>query len=221
MPKILVIEDDVEHRALIRERFRDAYEIIESGDAASALALALEHRPDCVLLDLGLPEYSGFEVCQTLTSLSTTRLIPILVITARPAEEYQEFCLNLGAADYFQKPLDFVRLRACVDSILEHGPKERRNEPRIRMQVTLRLSGQDAEQKDFSVLTATEDVSRNGFLASCGAPLKQGSVVEVYLKGKGERFVGLARLVHAEWEGMPWAKHGFQFLEGPDHWVLQ
>ena len=221
MSKILLVEDDKFTRQLLRERFEDTYEIIETGDAKEALALALQHKPDCILLDLTLPGFSGFELCQTLASLNATRLTPIFIITAKPAKEYKESCLNLGAADYFEKPVDFARLRACLDAVIKSKPTERRSQPRVGMAVILGLTGEDASGKRFEALTASDDVSAGGFLASCAVSLKTGSIVEVHLAGKQQRYVGRARVVRVEWPDTPWQRYGFQFVENPPYWILQ
>ena len=69
MAKLLVVDDEESMRRLVRLNLADTYEIVETGEPEQALALALEHKPDAVLLDLRMPKYSGFELCKTLTSL--------------------------------------------------------------------------------------------------------------------------------------------------------
>src|SRR2546426_2935264 len=104
-------------RGLMRERLEDAYKIIDTGNPEEALSLALQSKPDCILLDLMMPEFSGFELCQTLASLSFTRLIPIFVITGEPAARYKDSCMNLGAKEYFEKPLNFGQLRSRLAAV--------------------------------------------------------------------------------------------------------
>lgn len=220
MARILVVEDDKVMRELLCEHLADSYEIIETGDATKALALALQHKPDGILLDLMLPEFSGFELCQTFASLSFTRLTPIFVITSKPATEYRDFCLNLGAAEYIEKPVDFARLKMLLDAVLDSKPGERRGEPRVRLSVILKLKGTSTEGKPFEVLTAADDLSVNGFLASCSTPLVLDAVVEVFLRGEKEKFVGRARVMRQEWAGMPWQRYGFRFVQKPQHWIL-
>lgn len=220
MARILVVEDDKVMRELLREHLKDAFEVIETGDASEALALALQHKPDGILLDLMLPEFSGFELCQTFASLSQTRLTPIFVITSKPAAEYKEFCLNLGAAEYIEKPVDFARLKMLLDAALDTKPLERRSERRVYLHVILKLKGTDAEGRPFEILTAADDVSASGFQASCSAPLGTGSVVDVFLKTGPDRHVGRASVVRTEWDGMPWQRYGFQFIDKPSQWIL-
>ena len=220
MPRILCVEDDQTMRELLREHLQDAYEIIETSDASEAIALALQHKPDCILLDLMLPESSGFELCQILSFLNVTQLIPILVITGQPAEDYKEFCLNFGATDYFQKPVDLTGLRRRVDSAVGRKPPERRSETRVRLSVALKLSGLDVSGKKFEALTATDDVSASGFSTSCMVPLAKDALVEVFMRGAGERYSGRARVARIEWRDTSWQRYGFQFIEKSNQWVL-
>ncbi len=61
MPKLLIIDDDESLRKVLRFRLKDSYDILDSSSAEEALTLALQHKPDAILLDLMMPRYSGFE----------------------------------------------------------------------------------------------------------------------------------------------------------------
>lgn len=221
MQRILVVEDDLATRKLIRQRLGDSYEIIDTGDATEALGLALANKPDCILLDLMMPRFSGLELCQTFASVSNTQTVPIFVITGRAAAEHREFCLNLGARDFFEKPIDFVRLKERLDA-LSHSPiRERRSEPRIRLKVILKLVGVSNNGKEFDLLTSTEDVSAHGFLCRCSIPIEKDSLVDVYLISRSkESLVGQAKLRHVQWPGLAWQTCGFELVEKHGTWVL-
>src|SRR5438874_518255 len=75
MNTLLVVDDDEAMRRLIRLSLADSYKVIGTGEPEHALALALEHKPDAILLDLRMPKYSGFELCQTFTSFSSAQMI--------------------------------------------------------------------------------------------------------------------------------------------------
>src|SRR6202142_3830762 len=111
MPKVLIVDDDESMRGLLRMRLADSFEVIETGNPERALGLALEHKPDAILLDLMMPKFSGFELCQSFRSLSYTSTIPILVITGETEAKYKDHCANLGAVAYFEKPLKLDELR--------------------------------------------------------------------------------------------------------------
>ena len=221
MKRLLLVEDDATMRKLIKERLGDTYEVIETGEPTEALGLALETKPDCVLLDLMMPRFSGLELCQTLASVSKTQQIPIFVITGRSAADHREYCLNLGARDFFEKPLDFAKLKASIQSVLNQTQAERRSEPRIRLKVILKLTGVSKNGKQFELLTATDDVSMHGFLCRCALQLEPDTVVELSLISRtGESRVGKAMLRHVQWPGLAWQACGFQIIEKSGTWVL-
>jgi len=222
VPLILIVDDDEAMRGLMRERLEDAYKIIDTGNPEEALSLALQSKPDCILLDLMMPEFSGFELCQTLASLSFTRLIPIFVITGEPAARYKDSCMNLGAKEYFEKPLNFGQLRSRLAAVLESKQHERRAEVRVRLRALLKLRGTDTSGRKFELLTTTDDVSASGFLCGCHALLERDAIVEVWLRSGGvELQVGRARMVRVEWPNTAWQRHGFRFVEKPHDWILR
>src|SRR5690349_18347702 len=65
MDKILLVDDDDAMRGMLKMRLSDAYEMIDTGDPVQALELALQHKPRAILLDLMMPDCSGFELCQS------------------------------------------------------------------------------------------------------------------------------------------------------------
>jgi len=222
LPKVLVVDDDETVRRMLRMRLADTYEIVDTGDPEQAVALTLEHKPDAVLMDLMMPGFSGFELCQTLHTLSYTSRIPIFVVTGESGTKYKEHCASLGAKGFFQKPIDFAALKATLATEMRTKLPERRKHKRVQMRVLLRLRGVGADGKTFEQLTTTENISAGGFLANCTATLVKGTPVEVFLTAGGqERFAGRAQAVRKESPGSPWQRYGFQFLETTSDWVLQ
>jgi len=221
MSKLLVVDDDDSMRNLLRARLNGLYEVIDTGDPEQALALALEHKPDAVLLDLMMPRFSGYELCQSLRSMSYTSRIPVFIITGKGGAEAKEHCRNLGATGYFEKPVDFQYLKQRVSEEIQTHRPERRAHVRVRMRVPLTLKGKDEAGNAFMESTATENVSASGFLCNCRVPLAKGAKIEVYLTSGSERFVGRARVVRQESSGVPWQRYGFHFDEKTADWVLQ
>ena len=221
MPKVLIVDDDEAVRGLLCMRLSDTYQIVETGDPEQALALALEHKPDAILLDLMMPGFSGFELCQSFHSLSYTARIPIFVITGEAGVKYKEHCESLGARGYFQKPVDFAALKIAISQELKGKQPERRAHKRLQMRIMLKLRGTDGNGKKFEESTTTENVSSAGFLCNCSASLIKASPVEVFTTSAGqERFAGRAQAVRRESPGSPWQRYGFQFLETSSDWVL-
>jgi len=221
MPKILVVDDDEAVRKMLRLRLADTYEVVDTGNPEQAVALTLEQKPDAILMDLMMPGFSGFELCQSLHTLSYTSRIPIFVVTGESGTKYKEHCASLGAKGFFQKPIDFTALRATLAEEMRSKLPERRKHKRVQMRVLLRLHGIDAAGKTFEQLTTTENISAGGFLANCAATLVKGTPVEVFLTTAGqERLAGRAQAVRKESPGSPWQRYGFEFLETTADWVL-
>jgi response regulator RpfG family c-di-GMP phosphodiesterase len=221
MAKLLVVDDEESMRSLLRLNLADIYEIVDTGEPEQALALALEHKPDAVLLDLRMPKYSGFELCKTLTSFSSTQLIPVIVISGEAGSKTKELCRDLGVAAYFEKPVDFDLLRVRLAEFVERKRKERRREVRVHLAVPLRLCGNDVDGNTFDVVTMTENVSLSGFLCSSSVKLAVGSVVDVFLTNTAAEEVGKARIVRLDAQHPGYPKYGCRFVQKVGTWVLQ
>jgi len=221
MSKILIVDDDESIRRLLRLNLADLYEVFDTGKPEEALALALEHKPDAVLLDLRMPGYSGFELCKTLTSFSATQLIPVFVISGEGGAKTKEFCRELGAAAYFEKPVNFESLRETLAQALGTRRLERRNESRVGLRVPLKLGGTDANSNSFSLPTTTENVSSIGFICACAVVLTVDTVLDVYLLAAEQELVGKARVVRAEWPGTQYPRYGLRFTEIVGTWILK
>jgi response regulator RpfG family c-di-GMP phosphodiesterase len=219
--RLLVVDDEEAMRKLVRLNLGDTYEIVDTGEPEQALALALEHKPDAILLDLRMPKYSGFELCQTFTSFSSTQLIPVFVISGEAGSKTKDFCRDLGVAAYFEKPVNFDDLRARLEEFLATRRIERRSEVRVRLRVPLKLRGTTASGKPFSAMTMTENVSLSGFLCACAEDLAVDSVVDVFLLSSGEQAAGKARIVRSEFTDTEYPRYGCRFVEKTGNWVLQ
>ncbi len=222
MEKILIVDDDDALRGMMKMRLADSYQIIDTGNPVQALELALGHRPRAILLDLMMPDCSGFELCQSFHNLSYTARIPIFVVTGESAGKYRDYMATLGAAGYFEKPIDFTKLKARLEAELQTRPSERRAHVRVRMHITLKLKGMDAGQRSFEQLTTTENVSAGGFLCTLPLALAEDATLQVFMSGAGhDRYVGSARIVRTEAPNTPWQRYAFTFIERTSEWILQ
>ncbi|MGB2670734.1 MAG: response regulator [Candidatus Acidiferrum sp.] len=220
MEKLLIVDDDEAIRRLIRLEFRDAYEIIDSGEPEQGLALALEHKPDAILLDLRMPNYSGYELLQTFTAFSHTQKIPVIVVSGEAGAHIKEQCKQLGAFAYFEKPIDFDGLRTCLSQLNKTRRFTPRSEVRVRLRVPLKLVHTDSAGKKVEQETITENVSLSGFLCASTAELDDGSIVEVHLTIPVPRYVGKAKVIHSDTKSAALRRYGFRFLEKTGPWVL-
>lgn len=115
MDVLLVEDDDTIAEPLVRGLERQGFSVRRAADGSSALAEVGARRPDIVLLDLGLPDIDGYEVCRRIRLDST---LPIIVVTARGDEIDRVLGLELGADDYMVKPFGFRELVARMNAVL-------------------------------------------------------------------------------------------------------
>ena len=221
MGKVLIVDDDEALRRLIRLELCDSYEVIDSGEPEQGLALALEHKPDAILLDLRMPKYSGYDLLQTFASFSRTQMIPVIIVSGEAGGQTKEHCKQLGAAAYFEKPIDFDALRACIREIAKTRRHIPRSEVRVRLRVPLTLRGKDSQGKKFEEIATTENVSLSGFLCGCAGELENNSTMDVFLTSYGEEYVGQVKIVHSDSKGGPIRHYGCRFLEKTGPWVLR
>ncbi len=117
--KILVVDDDPQIREVTRIALeRAGFTTIAAADGRAALAAAASGRPDLVILDIGLPEMDGLEVCRRLRQSSG---LPILFLTARDDEIDRILGLELGADDYVTKPFSPREVVARIRAILKRS----------------------------------------------------------------------------------------------------
>src|SRR2546426_148694 len=120
--RILVVEDDAAIRLGIVDALRFAgYETLHAGDGNDGLAQALRATIDLLLLDLILPELSGFEILKSVREARPT--LPIIILTARGEEADRVKGLRLGADDYVVKPFSVRELLARVEAVLRRSPE--------------------------------------------------------------------------------------------------
>ncbi len=117
--KVLIVDDSPEALAVAKVRLaKERVDIVCAGSGRDGLHAAKEENPDLVLLDLDMPDMTGFEVCRQLKSAPETCMIPIIFLTASESCEDKIKGLDFGAVDYVTKPFDAYELRARVRAAL-------------------------------------------------------------------------------------------------------
>jgi two-component system phosphate regulon response regulator PhoB len=118
-PYALIVEDEPALVELIRYNLiKEGYEVSTAQDGEEALLLIEERQPDIVLLDWMLPKLAGIEVARRLRSKSTTRNLPIIMLTARAEESDRIRGLDIGADDYMTKPFSMSELTARIRAVM-------------------------------------------------------------------------------------------------------
>jgi two-component system phosphate regulon response regulator PhoB len=148
-PKLLLVEDDQALAELLEYRFEsEGYDVRTSADGDEALMLAAEDVPDLVILDWMIEGTSGIEVCRRLRRDKATAAVPIIMLTAREAEDDRVRGLDTGADDYITKPFSPRELLARVAAVLR----------RVRPA----LAGETIEAGDLKLDPVAHRVERKG-----------------------------------------------------------
>jgi diguanylate cyclase (GGDEF)-like protein len=115
---LLVDDDRLVHEALERELAGRVERVLHAFEPEDGLRIALQERPDIILLDVNLPRMDGLKLCRHLKEAPSTRDVPILFLTVDSNVHRLARALEIGATDYIRKPFDPVELRARVAAAL-------------------------------------------------------------------------------------------------------
>jgi two-component system phosphate regulon response regulator PhoB len=182
-PHLLLVEDDPALAELLEFRFRaEGYHVSHTADGDEALLLALEHVPDLVVLDWMIEGTSGIEVCRRLRRDKATKHVPIIMLTAREAEDDRVRGLETGADDYLTKPFSPRELIARVAAIMR----------RIRPA----LAGEMLVAGDLSLDATAHRVTRNGINLNLGPT--EFRLLRYFMEHKGRVFAR-GQLLDAVW----------------------
>lgn len=197
MARITVIEDDAEIRRLVAGGLADdGHDVESAGTGMDGLELTVKSRPDLILLDMGLPDVDGSELLRMIRAVSD---VPVIIITARGADEVVVGMLDAGADDFLTKPFSLAQLLARVRAVLRRGARASTH-PVLRVgdlevdtsSREARMAGVtiDLSPKEFDVLRVL--VERSGEVVS-----KRDLLAEVWREpyGGSERTID----VHISW----------------------
>ena len=126
---MLVIDDERAIRRVVRNAFQDTARVIDAATGAEGVDLAAAERPSLIVLDLGLPDMEGIDVCREIRGWSR---VPILVLSARHSDDEKVQLLDAGADDYLTKPFSTSELQARARALLRRAATEEgQGEPRV------------------------------------------------------------------------------------------
>lgn len=115
---LLAEDDDAITQVVVAALEGEGFRIQRVKDGVAAINTILETRPDVILLDLGLPELDGYNICRMVRKADAVHQTPILVISGRAALEDRLRAFEVGADDYVTKPFDLDELLARVEALL-------------------------------------------------------------------------------------------------------
>jgi len=128
--RVLVVDDEPDVRMLLRTNLRAAgFDVLEAANGAEGLSIAKHDLPAVIILDLMMPEMSGIEVCRALRKHPPTSRIPILMLTAKTAEEDKVAGFEVGADDYVTKPFSPREVVLRVRAVARRKPDQGVSKP--------------------------------------------------------------------------------------------
>jgi CheY-like chemotaxis protein len=117
--RVLLVEDNDANRDMLARRLRrEGFEVITTVDGAQAVQLALQERPDIILMDMSLPVLDGIDATRKIKASLSMRRVPIIALTAHTLPAERERCLAAGCDDFQAKPIDLLRLIGSMRALL-------------------------------------------------------------------------------------------------------
>lgn len=117
--KILLVEDNEMNRDMLSRRLeRKGYQVVMAEDGAAGVAMAQSEAPDIILMDMSLPVLDGWEATRQIKANHSTRLIPVIALTAHAMSGDRESAMSAGCEDYDTKPIEMPRLLGKIEALL-------------------------------------------------------------------------------------------------------
>ncbi len=118
MNTILIVEDVELNIDLLEQILEEDYQLVLARDGAEAVAQAVKHEPDLILMDLSLPVVDGFSATRQIKQISSLANTPIIALTAHAMRGDREKALECGCQDYLSKPLDEDALLSKISALM-------------------------------------------------------------------------------------------------------
>lgn len=201
-PTVLVVEDELHLRELLRFQLDAAgFEVALASDGPEGVRMAVEARPDLVLLDVMMPQMDGFEVLRRLRGSFATRHLPVIMLTARTDMSDKVQGLEVGANDYVTKPWDHRELVMRIRNVLEWSRQQRSASPLTglpgNLAINEQIRGRLESGRPFALLQIDVDYfksfnDRYGYARGDEAIQKVAGIIVECATGRGgaDGFVG-------------------------------
>lgn len=167
-PKLLIADDEPDMLRFLRSQLGTYFDVLEAVDGNQVVEKAVQFLPDIILTDMMMPEKDGLQVCRELRARVSTRMIPIVLLTARADEKTKIDCLEAGASDFIAKPFSLTEVSVRVKNLVDNHLQQK-----LLFEQKLQLEAAFEQIKETEAL-----VIRNEKLASLGK-LSAGLIHEI------------------------------------------
>lgn len=123
--KLLLVEDNTEFRTFLKEQLEDFYQIVEAADGEEGEKCAIKENPDLIISDIMMPKVDGIELCRRVKTNVQTSHIPLILLTARTADDIKINSYEVGADSYMSKPFNFDMLMVRIEKLIEQQEKRK------------------------------------------------------------------------------------------------
>ena len=170
---VLIADDEPNQLELLTFNLKQAgFQVLEASNGREALEQIENHRPDLIILDWMMPHMSGIELCRVLRSRPDTKMLPIIILSARGEESDRTLGLDTGADDYISKPFSPRELVSRVKALL------RRSRPAVMADVL--------EFSDVKLFPNRKEVERAGHIVLLGP--KEFRLLSLLIERPGQVF---------------------------------
>lgn len=123
--KLLIVEDNKEFRSFLKEQMEEFYQVIEAADGEEGEQRAIDENPVLIISDIMMPKVDGIELCRRIKTNVQTSHIPVILLTARTADDVKINSYEVGADSYMSKPFNFDMLMVRVEKLIEQQEKRK------------------------------------------------------------------------------------------------
>lgn len=170
-PLILIVDDIEDNRLLLSMLLGDDYEVAEAKSGVECLLFAEKRLPDIILLDVNMPEISGYEVCKLLKRDPRTATIPVLFVSAQDTIEERLAGYEVGGDDYITKPVDADKLLNSVQKTLEQVLQNKLLEDQARQAMSTAMEAMTTSSELGVLIQFMKDNSRCNSFSELGQAL--------------------------------------------------
>ena len=123
--KLLIVEDNKEFRTFLKEQLEEFYQVLEAADGEEGEQCAIDKNPDLIISDIMMPKMDGIELCRRIKTNIQTSHIPVILLTARTADDIKINSYEVGADSYMSKPFNFDMLMVRIEKLIEQQEKRK------------------------------------------------------------------------------------------------